>query len=58
MKNTPVNVTDEQMNALQDAGIISDNCVTWEDVCFDNRLRAVRWLAEKRGLKQASMEFA
>lgn len=30
------------MNALQQHGIISDNCVTWEDV--GNREEAISWL--------------
>lgn len=30
------------MNALQDYGIISDNCVRWDDV--GNKEQAVEWL--------------
>lgn len=30
------------MNALQNHGIVSDNCVTWDDV--GNRDEAIAWL--------------
>lgn len=34
----------EAMNALQDHGIISDNCVDWEDV--GNKPKALQWLSQ------------
>lgn len=34
----------EAMNALQDYGIISDNCVWWREV--GNKAVALRWLSE------------
>jgi len=35
------------MNELQDAGIVSDNCVTTEDVGRPDVFRAMKWLDEK-----------
>ena len=36
----------EEMNALQDNGIISDLCVTWEDVAIEDQPRAIEWLED------------
>lgn len=39
----------EEMNALQgEAGIISDNCVTWDDVAECDKERAREWLWRRR----------
>lgn len=32
------------MNQLQDAGVISDNCVTFADVAEPDRSRALDWI--------------
>jgi hypothetical protein len=42
-------VSTPEMNALQDAGIISDNCVTWADVADVDKERALKWLAVHKG---------
>ena len=42
-------LTDAQLNALQDAGIISDLCVTGEDIANVDWLRAIEWL-EQNGI--------
>ena len=34
----------EVMNRLQDAAVISDNCVTVADVAEADQIRAVEWL--------------
>lgn len=39
----------EEMNALQGAGIISDNCVQWSDVAECDRERAYKWLTLRKG---------
>lgn len=39
-------VTDDGMNILQDNGIISDLCVSWDDVDECDRQRAIDWLNE------------
>jgi len=39
-----------QLNALQSAGVISDNCVTWADVADADRPAAWRFLMALDGL--------
>lgn len=34
----------ECMNALQNHGVISDNCVWWADVGWQSRQKAILWL--------------
>jgi len=36
----------EVMNRLQDAGIVSDNCVTVADVAEVDQTKAVEWLTK------------
>ncbi len=36
------------LNALQDQGIVSDNCVTLSDICESDAIKAAEWL---KGLK-------
>ncbi len=43
---TQMNPTNDDLNALQDAGIISDLCVMWNDVCAADKARAIMWLNE------------
>ena len=40
--------TVEEMNLLQEYGIISDNCVTWSDVAECDREQARVWLEENK----------
>lgn len=41
--------SESEMNALQAAGIISDNCVEWDDVSALDQVRAVEWLQNRKG---------
>ena len=41
--------TTEDLNALTDAGIISDNAVAWDDVAPCDQERALKWLAVQKG---------
>lgn len=46
----------EEMNALQgEAGIISDNCVTWSDVAECDRGPALEWLKKRRRIKSEDL---
>lgn len=40
--------TTEELNALQGASVISDNCVTRDEVAEIDRVRAMTWLEERR----------
>lgn len=46
----------EAMNALQDAGVISDNAVWWDDVA--NQAEAVHWLSSSGNILPSSFESA
>ena len=46
-------LTNAQLNALQDAGIISDNCVTCADIAPCDWIKAIEWL-ESKGLLQST----
>ncbi len=50
VKDNLRDLTDEEMNLLQEHGIISDNCVTWSDVALCDRDRARQWLTGERTL--------
>lgn len=39
----------EVMNQLNDAAIISDNCVCAADVCTGDALKSVSWLLAEKG---------
>ena len=39
-------MTVEQLNALQEHGVISDNCVTWEDVAKQDKEIARKWIED------------
>lgn len=40
-----VTITNETLNALKDAGIISDLCTCWDDVAEVDKAKALQWLA-------------
>ena len=44
----PLVLTKEQMNLLQDAGLISDNCVTQDDIAPQDWERVREWLEKQR----------
>jgi hypothetical protein len=37
-------ITIDQLNQLQQQGIISDNAVTWADVAECDKVKALKWL--------------
>lgn len=39
-------MTTALLNALTDAGIISDNAVTWDDVAPCDKERAMKWIED------------
>ena len=41
-------ITDEEMNRLQEHGVISDNCVFWQDVFDCDREKAREWLEDHK----------
>lgn len=49
-----MNVTDAEMDLLQDAWIISDNCIHWDDVADIDKVRAMTWLEDRRVEKEAN----
>jgi hypothetical protein len=48
-----MNPTNSDLNLLQEYGVISDNCVTWDDV--HNKDEALKWLADTKGMGPFSM---
>lgn len=48
----------EEMNALQgEAGIVSDNCVTWDDVAECDKERAREWLWRRRASEALAQRY-
>jgi hypothetical protein len=37
-------ITIDQLNQLQQQGIISDNAITWADVAEYDKVKALKWL--------------
>ena len=37
-------MTAQLLNELEDAGIISSHCVTWDDVASVDKERALKWI--------------
>ncbi len=46
MQKQSLSPTIDQLNALTDAGLISDLCVDWNDVAECDKGKALEWLKE------------
>ncbi len=48
-------ITNEQMNLLQNHSIISDLCITPDDIAEPDRSRAIDWLAKWRAVEKGEL---
>lgn len=47
--NEHLGLTDAELNLCQQAGVVSDNCITWEDVAREDLERAIEFLNNQQG---------